>query len=73
MIPGRLWPNLPSDHGCRANLALIVSDVDRLEDWIVAMIHRVGGDDFSGTGVRGVDFSDEFSPVVANLHLALLD
>jgi hypothetical protein len=54
-------------------LPLIVADADRLKDWIAAIVHRVRCNDFSCTCVRCVDLSDEFSPVVANLHLALLD
>ena len=54
----------------RTNLPLIVADADRLKDWIAAIIHRVGGDDFSCACLRGIDLSDEFSPVVANLHLS---
>ena len=64
----RLGKNFPADHVGRANFPFVVTDADVLDDRIATIINRVRGDDFSRTGERGIDLSDHFSPVVANLH-----
>ena len=67
----RLRENLSTDHICRVNFPLIVADADRLKDRIAAIVGGIRDDHFSPIRERGIDFTDQFSPVVANLHFQL--
>ena len=64
----RLWQDLPAKDVARLDLPLAVTNGDGLRDWVLVVVHRIGGDGGALRVAYLVDLGDDAAMVITNDH-----